>query len=290
MSRNYDIDQRELETAVQAAREKLDYIYGILPKLESAKFKHSDRNTLTRTVDFAFAFVRKYLPPIHWFFAAMTAVLMFFYARIVAMTTRFEARGAVVWPHVPSPSVFALWHRDAPSLLVAFAKRPLSVRTVIMVSRDPRGDYLAMLSRMVGFSVVRGDSESGGREALQELINELSNGACVILTADGGGPARVAKVGAVGLASSAGVPLIPVAADCHPAIEERHKWDAARNPLPFGKLLVRLGPPLRLAPLLDLPSIENARRRLEMTLNRFDLDAVAAVRSLSDKRMRVPSN
>ena len=213
----------------------------------------------------------------------MTAVLMFLYARMVAMTTRLEARGALVWPDVSAPSVFALWHRDAPSLLVAFAKRPLKVRTVIMIAGDPRGDYLAMLCRMVGLGVVRGDSESGGREALQQLVNELSNGACVILTADGGGPARIAKVGAVALASSAGVPLIPVAADCHPAIEERHKWDAARNPLPFGKLSVLIGAPLHVGPLLDLRSIEEARSGLEVAINRVSFD-VAAPRSSSGNR------
>jgi len=48
----------------------------------------------------------------------------------------------------------------------------------------------------------------------------------------------------------------PVAADCRPAIEERHKWDAARNPLPFGKLLVLLGRALRFEPLEELSSIE----------------------------------
>ena len=257
----------------------LDHVYCLLPKLESAKVQHSDRNALTRTIDATFAFVRKYLPPIHWFFAAVTAVLMFLYAQIVAVTSRFESRDAGGWPHIPAPCVLALWHRDAPSLLVAFAKRPPKVRTVIMIAGDPRGDYLAMLCRMVGLGVVRGDSESGGREALRQLVNELSNGACVILTADGGGPARIAKVGAVALASSVGVPLIPLAVDCHPAIEERHKWDAARNPLPFGKLFVLIGPTLHLEPLTDWRSIEEARGRLEVTLNRCHLDAVAAVTS-----------
>ena len=279
MSRNYHIDQQELKTPAQAAHERLDHVYGLLPKLESAKVKHSDRNALTRAIDTAFAFVRKYLPPIHWYFAAITAALMFLYARIVAITSRLETMGAASWPNIPAPCVLALWHRDAPSFLVAFAKRPPHVRTAIMIARDPRGDYLAMLCRMVGLVVVRGDSESGGREALHQLVNELNNGACVILTADGGGPARIAKVGAVALASSVGVPLIPLAADCHPSIEERHKWDAARNPLPLGNLLVLLGSPLRLEPLTDLRSIEEARSRLELTLNRCHLDAVAAVRS-----------
>jgi len=79
----------------------------------------------------------------------------------------------------------------------------------------------------------------------------------------------------VALASSVGVPLIPLAADSQPAIEERHKWDAARNPLPFGNLLVLLGPALRLEPLVDLRSIEEARSWLEVTLNRAHLDSVA---------------
>jgi lysophospholipid acyltransferase (LPLAT)-like uncharacterized protein len=135
------------------------------------------------------------------------------------------------------------------------------------------------LCRLVGLGVVRGDSEEGGWEALQQLATELMDGACVILTADGGGPARIAKVGAVALASSVGVPLIPLAADSQPAIEERHKWDAARNPLPFGNLLVLLGPALRLEPLVDLRSIEEARSWLEVTLNRPLLDSVAAMRS-----------
>ena len=136
-----------------------------------------------------------------------------------------------------------------------------------MVSHDPRGDSLALLCRMIGFHVVRGDSEEGGWDALLRLAWELTNGASVILTADGGGPARQAKVGAIALASAAGVPLIPLAADCYPAIAEPHKWDAARNPVPFCSLKILLGPPRTFEPLTDLTSVEEARAWLEKTLN-----------------------
>jgi len=278
MSRNYYIHRPELEIDIQTARERLDHVCRLLPKFESPNVKHPGRNALTRSLDTAFALVRKYLPPVHWLFAAMSAVILFLYVQIVAVTARLDTTVTGGWPHVPAPCVLALWHRDAPSLLVAFAKRRPHVRTVIMIARDPRGDSLAMLCRLVGLGVVRGDSEEGGWEALQQLATELMDGACVILTADGGGPARIAKVGAVALASSVGVPLIPLAADSQPAIEERHKWDAARNPLPFGNLLVLLGPALRLEPLVDLRSIEEARSWLEVTLNRAHLDSVAAMR------------
>src|SRR4029079_7275983 len=110
-------------------------------------------------------------------------------------------------------------------------------------------------------------SEEGGWEALLELARELMNGASIILTGDGGGPARQAKGGAIAFATGVGVPLIPLGADCYPAIAEPHKWDASRNPVPFCSLKILLGPPLTLKPFADLTSVERARAWLEKTLN-----------------------
>ena len=252
----------------------------LLPHSEKLVDEHPGRNVFTRTLDTVFALVRKYLPPLHWLLVVLAATILFLYAQLVALTSRLVTNGSQQWPDVPTPSVLALWHRDAPSLLVAFTKRRPKARTVIMISRDPRGDTLAFLCRLIGLEVVRGDSRDGGWDALLELANKLINGACVILTADGGGPARIAKVGAVALASSVGVPLIPLAADCHPAIEEHHKWDAARNPLPFGNLLVLIGMAHRFNPLEDLSSIEAARSWLGTALTRAGFDAAAAQKSL----------
>lgn len=268
MSPNYHIDQPELKVTPQTARDRLDHISRLWSTLAKAE-ENPGRNVLTRTVDAAFAFVRDYLPPIHWFFAAITAMFSFLYAQFVAVTARLDTAGDVRWPDVSAPCVLALWHRNAPSLVVAFAKKRPRARTLIMIARDPRGDYIAMLCRWLGFAVVRGDSEDGGWKALQQLANELLDGACVILTADGSGPAQVAKIGAVALASSAGVPLIPLFADCHPAIPEPHKWDAARNPVPFCKVTVSLGPPRVFGFFEDLPDVQEARAWLEQELNSF---------------------
>lgn len=267
MSRNYRIEQQELKTEVETARDRLASISRLLPPSEKLADQDLGRNVLTRTLDMAFALVRRYLPPLHWLLAAMTATALFLYAQIVAVTARLVTTGSRGWPQVPTPSVLALWHRDAPSLLVAFAKRRPHARTVIMIARDPRGDYLALLCRLIGLGVVRGDSEEGGWDALLQLADELMHGACVILTADGGGPARIAKVGAVALASSVGVPLIPLAVDCHPAIEERHKWDAARNPVPFCSLTISIGPSRRFDFFADLSAVAEARAWLEKALN-----------------------
>ena len=269
MSHDYDIEKEEAKADIEIAANRLARISDLLASAHKPKAEKAARNLLTRALDSTFAVVRKYLPPLHWLGAALMATVMFLYAQLVALTARLVSTGSPSWPNISAPSVLALWHRDAPSLLVVFAKRRPFCTTVIMISRDPRGDYLAMLCRMIGFHVVRGDSEEGGWEALSQLARELINGASVVITADGGGPARQAKVGAVVLASAAGVPLIPLTADCYPALAEPHKWDAARNPLPFCTLKILLGSPRQFAPFQDLSSVEEARAWLEKTLNEF---------------------
>lgn len=279
MSRNYPIGQQERKAVTETAGQRLASISQLLPPSQRLTEQHLGRNLFTRTLDRAFAFMRNYLPPIHWLGAVLTALIFFLYVRLLALTARLATTGERDWPDVPAPCVLALWHRDAPSLLVAFAKRRPPVRTVIMIAGDPRGDYLALLCRFTGLGVVRGDSEKGGWEALLQLARELADGACVIMTAEGRGPARTAKVGAVALASAAGVPLMPLAADCYPAIEERNKWDAARNPVPFGNLIVLLGPERRFKPFVDLASVEEGRSWLEVALTRANAEAVSARRS-----------
>jgi len=267
MSDHYHIEKEEPKAEIKVAAERLTRISELLASSKKQPDKNPGRNILTRAIDSTFALVRKYLPPLHWLVVALAATVMFLYAQVVAFSARLVSTGSSQWPNIPAPCVLALWHRDAPSLLVIFAKRRPPCRTAIMVSHDPRGDSLALLCRMIGFHVVRGDSEEGGWEALLELARELMNGASVILTADGGGPARQAKVGAIALASAVGVPLIPLGADCYPAIAEPHKWDASRNPVPFCSLKILLGSPCTFEPLTDLTSVEKAQAWLEKTLN-----------------------
>lgn len=270
MPDHYHIEKEEPKAEIEVAAERLTRISELLAFSKKQTDKKPGRNILTRAIDSTFALLRKYLPPLHWLIVALGATVMFLYAQVVAFTARLVSTGSPQWPNIPAPSVLALWHRDAPSLLVVFAKRRPPCRTAIMISHDPRGDYLALLCRMIGFHVVRGDSEEGGWDALLQLAGELTTATAVILTADGGGPARQAKVGAIALASAVGVPLIPLGADCHPAIEERHKWDAARNPVPFCSLKVLLGPPRMFDPFADLSSVEEARAWLEKTLNELN--------------------
>ena len=267
MSHHYHIEKEKPKAEIEVAADRLIRISELLASSKKQTDKNSGRNILTRAIDSTIALLRKHLPLLHWLVVALSATVLFLYAQVVAITARLASIGSLQWPNIPAPCVLALWHHDAPSLLVVFAKRRPLCRTAIMVSHDPRGDSLALLCRMIGLHVVRGDSEEGGWDALLQLARELMKGASVILTADGGGPARQAKVGAIALASAVGVPLIPLGADCYPAIAEPHKWDAARNPVPFCSLKILLGPPRMFDPFADLSSVEEAQAWLEKTLN-----------------------
>lgn len=267
MSRDYHTDQVKHKNGPEIARGRLEHISQLLPHSDKLIEERVGRNILTRAIDATLVWVRRYFPILHWLGAALTAFGLFLYVRLVAFTARLLTTGERHWPDLPVPCVMAVWHSDAPTLLVAYAKHRLTAPAVIMIAQDPRGDYLALLCRLLRLEVVRGASHEGGWEALLQLAARLAEGATVILTADGGGPARAAKVGAVALSSATGVPLIPVVADCRPAIVERHKWDAARNPIPFCCLTIKVGPGRKFDLFQDSSSVEEARVWLEKTLN-----------------------
>jgi len=79
------------------------------------------------------------------------------------------------------------------------------------------------------------------------------------------------------LASAVGGLLIPIGADCCPSLFERHKWDDARNPLPYGRIAVACGELLTFPPFEDAASLENACQQLRAALDRATVEARSAL-------------
>lgn len=235
--------------------------------ISSTAFHRTGRNRLTRTVDNILEFTRRYLGLIYCVLTRSGAALLYGYARAVRATAEIVTVGRYRWPDFPKGSVLAIWHGSAPSLLVAFTARRPAVPVKLMVARDPRGDCVALFCQWLGFEIVRGDAQHGGWGALAEIAGDVQNGDVALISPDGGGPPFFARVGAVALAAAAGVPLIPVGAACRPSLIERHKWDAPRNPLPYGRIAVACGEPLTFPAIQDAVSLEAARRRLQDALD-----------------------
>ncbi|HSR07177.1 MAG TPA: DUF374 domain-containing protein [Bryobacteraceae bacterium] len=247
---------------------RLTALHGHSELISSAAFHRVGRNRITRSIDKTLEFIRRYLPPIHWVAVKILAVLLYGYARAIAATAKIVTVGSRRWPDVPKGSVLAIWHGSIPSLLAAFTAHRPSTPLTLMVSRDPRGDCVAQLCRWLGFEIIRGDAEHGGLRALIEIANDVHNGGVALISPDGGGPPFVTRVGAIALASATQVRLIPIGADCRPSVFERHKWDKARNPLPYGRIAVVCGEPLLFPAFEDAAALEGARLQVQAELVR----------------------
>jgi lysophospholipid acyltransferase (LPLAT)-like uncharacterized protein len=143
------------------------------------------------------------------------------------------------------PGVVALWHNRIPLSALCF---PLEMRrrAAVLVSASRDGEYAAAVVARFGMRTVRGSSSRRGAQAFRELAEEVRQGALVVLTLDGPrGPRYEPHAGAVALAASCGVPLVPISLNA-PRRGELRSWDRTQFPLPFSRVDMVVGQPLRL--------------------------------------------
>ena len=141
------------------------------------------------------------------------------------------------------PVIFALWHCHVffmPMLRLHTRQR---VAVLLSAHRDAR--IVGVAARMRGVELVSGSSTRGGVRAFLQLLQRLEAGRHVCITPDGPrGPARLAKPGVVHLAQRSGCPVVPMGL----ALTRRRRlrsWDRSVLPLPFGRVVLTLGAPLR---------------------------------------------
>jgi len=109
------------------------------------------------------------------------------------------------------------------------------------------------------------------------MIEALQEGYTVALMADVPKIARKASPGLVKLASVSGRPIYPIALATSRRIV-LDNWDRTTLNLPFGRLGVALGEPVRVSTQIDDVALECTRRAVETSLNR----ATALAYALAD--------
>ena len=76
------------------------------------------------------------------------------------------------------------------------------------------------------------------------------------------GPIGVVKAGAIRLAHAAQATIVPFSVSAHRALYF-NSWDRFMLPLPFSRVTLRFGDPVRFAPTNDPEAFEQQRVRLE---------------------------
>lgn len=168
--------------------------------------------------------------------------------------------------------VVAFWHG---SMLAGwFLHRPVDGNKVsALVSQSSDGEYLSAVLDRWGYSMIRGSSHIGGKEAMQLMVDEVDKGHSLAITPDGPrGPRHEMKMGAVRVAQRTGVPLV-LAGIAAGKKKSLRSWDSFEVPIPFSEVVVTYGEPTIVPSELNGEPLDRYRDALQKELRRLNLDA-----------------
>ncbi len=137
---------------------------------------------------------------------------------------------------------------------------------VALVSQSRDGDLGSRIAINLGCKVVRGSSSSGGKEALQELVECARRGESPGIVMDGPrGPAGVAKPGVVVLSKRTGHPIVLFAVEAERSWR-LNNWDKTLVPVPFTRIAFKIGGPITVPTDADWEECEKFRQQIENTI------------------------
>jgi lysophospholipid acyltransferase (LPLAT)-like uncharacterized protein len=144
--------------------------------------------------------------------------------------------------HQKSPLILAHWHGDE----LALFHMVKSYRLATMTSKSQDGSTVDYLIRRLGGETSRGSSSRGGVSALKGLVRLLRSGRITSIAVDGPrGPIHVPKPGVFELSKLGSAEIVPVGVQVGRAVTSSRSWNKIYLPLPFTKVCIYLGPPLR---------------------------------------------
>jgi cobalt-zinc-cadmium efflux system protein len=143
-----------------------------------------------------------------------------------------------------------------------------------LISASVDGTAPAMLVQRVGGQVIRGSSTHTGARALRDYYETIvKQQVSPAITPDGPrGPVHEFKPGAVMLAQLTGRPILPISIAASRTWRFR-TWDEFELPLPFSRVVIAYGEPVRMPRGLDADSL--ARMQVEMRQKLEELQAQA---------------
>ncbi|MFH1052647.1 MAG: lysophospholipid acyltransferase family protein [bacterium] len=152
--------------------------------------------------------------------------------KIISKTWRFQITGT----NPGSPGILAFWHGD----MLAVWKYFSDVNPVAVISQSRDGEILSGLLSKWNYSLIRGSSSKGSKEALTEIVEKASNN-LVLITPDGPrGPYHEFKPGAVVAAQRSGTKLYLCNVKMSSKFRFKKSWDKFSLPLPFSKISLNI--------------------------------------------------
>jgi lysophospholipid acyltransferase (LPLAT)-like uncharacterized protein len=188
-----------------------------------------------------------------------------------------DAAGQAVREHRSLIPVY--WHQHL--LFGAHALLDLrrdGLKPGFLVSPSVDGTAPAMLVEKVGAQVIRGSSTHTGARALKDyyetIVKQLVSPA---ITPDGPrGPLHEFKPGAIMLSQITGKPILPIAV-AHAWQFRFRTWDAFELPLPFSRVAIVYGEPIRVTRAMEAAALAGWQAQLAARLLELRREAEAAL-------------
>ena len=138
------------------------------------------------------------------------------------------------------PVIWVLWHNRLLIVPILYERFLKSRKGAALISRSKDGGLLASVITIFGGETVRGSSSRGGSAALMELKRKIDDGYDIYITPDGPrGPRYTLGPGAIWLAQSANVPILPLWVEFS-SCWRLGRWDGFVIPKPFAEVSITL--------------------------------------------------
>jgi hypothetical protein len=187
---------------------------------------------------------------------------------------RFDVEDRAGLAERGGPVIYCLWHNRIFAVPAAWRRvtRGRDLRVVVLTSASHDGAMLARAVGVFGLGSVRGSTSRRAVAALVALRRALQDGTSVCVTPDGPrGPRYHFQAGALKLAESTGVPMVPVHVDFSSAWQLK-TWDLFRIPKPFSRVTVIFDEVLAVPGGLGEDDFNDWRGRLETLLREGVMD------------------
>lgn len=204
-----------------------------------------------------------------WFTSSLGAYLIHSLICLIYRTMRVSIVGQDAYKNLVDSEngvIGIFWHGRM--LMMPFLYPGNNISILISAHRD--GEIIANVMKLFNFGLVRGSSKKGGSAALREMLKLLKSGSDLGFTPDGPkGPAEIVKPGVAEVARLSGKYIIPTTFSARPCIRAT-SWDRFMIPLPFSRVVLYAGSPVRYEEGEDM---ESFRCRIEATLKQTNEDA-----------------
>ncbi len=175
----------------------------------------------------------------------------------------------------------ACWHQHLFYGVRALLElEPDGLKLGFLISPSVDGTAPSLLVQRIGGHVIRGSSTHTGARALRDFYETIvKQQISPAITPDGPrGPVHEFKPGAVLLAQLTGKPIVPVSVAASRSWRFR-TWDRFELPLPFSRVVLAYGEPVRVPRVLNAESLAQLQQDMAQRLQALNAEARAALSS-----------